>query len=122
MSSDEPVVRFGKVSRSTFAVGSHAHAESHHYAAGREGAVEDQELLEALRELRSELAGRPESPAVTGINEAIDEAEEEITRTGRAGESRRARLRERLESAEGITSWITAAAAVAAMLGVGGTS
>ncbi|MDH6225427.1 MULTISPECIES: hypothetical protein [Streptomyces] len=121
MSSDEPTVRFGDVTGSTFAVGSHARAESHHHAAGRER-VEDQELLEALRELRSELAGRPESPAVTGINEAIDEAEEEITRTGRAGEGRRARLRERLESAEGITSWITAAAAVAAMLGVGGAS
>lgn len=119
MGVEEPTVRFGDVSGSTFAVGSHARAESHHHAQPRERA-EDQELLEAIRQLRAELAGRPESPAIAGINEAVDEAEEEITRTGRAGDERRARLRDSLRSAEGVTTWISAAATVAAMLGIGG--
>ncbi|WP_330459398.1 hypothetical protein OIB37_22510 [Streptomyces sp. NBC_00820] len=119
MAGDEPNVSFGDVSKSTFAVGSHAHAESHHqYGAGApldEGA---EELLRAVRELRADLERVRGSEQTAELGSALAETEDEITRTGQAGATRRERLRELLTDSQALLSVLASAGAVAGLLGM----
>ncbi|MFJ8084805.1 hypothetical protein RKD23_002961 [Streptomyces sp. SAI-170] len=118
MSSDEPNVSMGNVSHSTFAIGSHARAESHQYAGGpRDAATE--ELLKAVRELRADLASRVRGTDQTAALDAeLARTEEEITSTGQAAPTRRERLRALLTDSEALVSLLASAGAVAAMLGM----
>ncbi|MER5909874.1 hypothetical protein ABT124_05040 [Streptomyces sp. NPDC001982] len=119
MASDEPNVSFGDVSNSTFAVGSHAHAESHHQNAGgtqRDEATE--ELLRAVRELRADLQRVRPTEQTDALDEALARTEDEITRTGQAGPTRRERLRELLTDSQALLNVLASAGAVAGLLGM----
>ncbi|MDQ0992595.1 hypothetical protein [Streptomyces sp. V3I7] len=121
MSGDEPRVSFGDVSKSTFAVGSHAHAESHHQYVGGAGAERDEaaeELLRAVRELRADLERVRGSEQTAALDTALAETEDEITRTGQAGTTRRERLRELLTDSQALLSVLASAGAVAGLLGM----
>ncbi|MBL3667853.1 hypothetical protein JL475_18035 [Streptomyces sp. M2CJ-2] len=114
---EEPGVRLGDVHGSTFAIGSNAHAESHHGTpAPRDAAAE--ELLTAVRELRADLARLRQSEQTARLDEALADTEEEIGRTGTAAESRRRRLRDLLADAETITGLLASAGTVAGLLGM----
>ncbi|MGW1889485.1 hypothetical protein ACWCP6_04385 [Streptomyces sp. NPDC002004] len=116
--ADEPNVRIGDVSQSTFAIGSHAHAESHHHgtAAQRDEAAE--ELLEAVRELRADLTRLRATEQTAALDTALAETEDEITRTGTAGEGRRQRLRDLLSDSQALLTLIASAGSVAGLLGM----
>ncbi|MGY0069312.1 hypothetical protein ACWZEH_21495 [Streptomyces sp. QTS137] len=115
--SEEKGVRVGDVSHSTFAIGSHAHAESHHgVPAPRDAATE--ELLAAVRELRTDLSRLQRSEQTVRLDAALAETEEEIDRTGTAGESRRRRLREVLTDAQAVMALLVSAGTVAGLLGM----
>ncbi|ANH93052.1 MULTISPECIES: hypothetical protein [unclassified Streptomyces] len=114
--ADEPGVRIGDVSHSTFAIGSHAHAESHRTAAPRDAAAE--ELLAAVRELRADLQRVRASDRSRDLDAALADTEDEITRTGSAGESRRQRLRELLADAQSVLAVFASAGSVAGLLGM----
>ncbi|MFI1357059.1 hypothetical protein ACH4TV_26270 [Streptomyces sp. NPDC020898] len=117
MASDEPNVSFGDVSNSTFAVGRHARAVVNHGAPPqRDEAAE--ELLNAVRELRADLARVRASAETDALRTELEEAEEEITRTGRADPSRRERLRELLTDSQTLLNVFTSAAAVAGLVGM----
>ncbi|MFI9153928.1 hypothetical protein [Streptomyces sp. NPDC053367] len=117
MPSDEPNIRMGDVSHSTFAIGSHARAESHHHAgAPRDPASE--ELLNAVRELRADLARVRGTEQTAALDAELAETEDEITRTGQAAPSRRERLRALLTDSETLVSLLASAGAVAAMVGM----
>ncbi|WP_445529540.1 hypothetical protein [Streptomyces cyslabdanicus] len=116
MSTDEPAVTIADVSQSTFAIGSHAHAESHHHAAGRDPAAE--ELLAAVRELRADLARIRADDRTRALDGELADTEDEINRTGTTGEGRRQRLRELLNDAQAVLSVFTSAGAVAGLLGM----
>ncbi|MEW2291821.1 hypothetical protein ABZ719_03800 [Streptomyces sp. NPDC006743] len=115
-SPDEPGVSIGDVSHSTFAIGSHAHAESHHHAAPRDPAAE--ELLAAVRELRADLGRVRDTDQTRALAATLADTEDEITRTGTAGESRRQRLRELLTDAQAVLTLFASAGAVAGLLGM----
>jgi hypothetical protein len=115
--ADESHVSLGDVSHSTFAIGSHARAESHHVAApGRDPATE--ELLRAVRELRVDLTRVRESEQTRQLDAALAETEDEITGTGTAGEGRRQRLRELLTDAQAVLTLFASAGTVAGLLGM----
>jgi DNA-binding CsgD family transcriptional regulator len=115
--ADEPGVSIGDVSHSTFAIGSHAHAESHHGTSpARDQAAE--ELLAAVRELRADLARLQASEQTRSLDEALADTEDEITRTGAAGASRRQRLRDLLTDAQTVLTLFTSAGTVAGLLGM----
>ncbi|SDC72800.1 hypothetical protein [Streptomyces prasinopilosus] len=114
---EEGGVRIGDVHGSTFAIGAHAHAESHHGVPAPRGAA-DEELLTAVRELRADLARVRQSEQTARLDEALADTEEEIDRTGTAGESHRRRLRELLTTAETLTALLASAATVAGLLGM----
>ncbi|WP_344050159.1 hypothetical protein [Streptomyces thermoalcalitolerans] len=116
MTTNEPSVSMGDVSHSTFAIGSHARAESHHHAAGHDPAAE--ELLAAVRELRADLARVRADDRIRALDEELAGAEDEISRTGTTGESRRQRLRELLTDAQTVLSLFTSAGTVAGLLGM----
>ncbi|KOG34059.1 hypothetical protein [Streptomyces resistomycificus] len=118
MATDEPKVSItGGVSHSTFAIGSHAHAESHHgTATQRDQAAE--ELLKAVRELRADLTRVRASEETATLDEALAETEEEITRTGQAAPSRLDRLRQLLTDSQALVGLIASAGAVAGLLGL----
>ncbi|GAA3953229.1 hypothetical protein GCM10022384_03410 [Streptomyces marokkonensis] len=105
----------GDVSHSTFAIGSHAHAESHHHAAPQDAA--DAELLDAVRELRSDLTRVRGTDRIRELDAALADTEEEITRTGSAAPSRRQRLRDLLTDAESVLTLLASAGALAGLLG-----
>lgn len=109
--ADEPNVRMGDVTKSTFAVGSHAHAESHHHSA-----PSDTELLAAVRELRTDLARVRDSERTRDLDAALADADDEITRTGAAGQGMRQRLRGLLTDAESVTALLTSAGALLSLL------
>ncbi|WP_055524063.1 hypothetical protein [Streptomyces graminilatus] len=114
---EEPNVRIGDVSHSTFAIGSHARAVGHHGTAPqRDRATE--ELLEAVRELRADLARVRPSAHTDALRAALEETEVEITRTGRAAPSRRERLRELLSDAQALLSVFASAGVVAGLVGL----
>ncbi|MGY1498114.1 hypothetical protein ACW4TU_16190 [Streptomyces sp. QTS52] len=115
--SNEPHVNIGDVSHSTFAIGSHASAVAHHGTAPqRDEAAE--ELLRAVRELRADLARVRASEETDALRTALEETEEEITRTGRAAPSRRERLRELLTDSQTLLNVLASAGAVAGLLGM----
>ncbi|KOU64041.1 hypothetical protein ADK57_19980 [Streptomyces sp. MMG1533] len=117
MATDEPNVSIGDVSHSTFAIGSHAHAESHHGTAiQRDQAAE--ELLKAVRELRADLTRVRATGETATLDEALAETEDEITRTGQAGPSRLDRLRQLLTDSQALVGLIASAGAVAGLLGL----
>ncbi|KUN19855.1 hypothetical protein AQJ23_36010 [Streptomyces antibioticus] len=116
-SANEPHVSIGDVAHSTFAVGSHAHAESHHGAAlGHDPATE--ELLAAVRELRADLQRIRHDDRTRQLDEALAGTEDEIARTGTAGESGLQRLRGLLGDTNSVLSLFTSAATVAGLLGL----
>ncbi|GAA3868209.1 hypothetical protein GCM10023084_21650 [Streptomyces lacrimifluminis] len=117
MTTDEPNVSIGDVSHSTFAIGSHARAVGHHGTAPqRDEAAE--ELLKAVRELRADLTRVRASEETDALRAALEETEEEITRTGRAAPSRRERLRELLTDSQTLLSVLASAGAVAGLVGL----
>jgi hypothetical protein len=117
MASDEPNVNIsGGVHGSTFAVGSHARAESHHHAAPRDAAVE--ELLAAVRELRADLQRVRATDGTRDLDRALADTEEEIVGTGSAGDGRRRRLRELLTDAQSVLTLFASAGTVAGLLGM----
>ncbi|WP_105972769.1 hypothetical protein [Streptomyces geranii] len=117
MANDEPNVSFGDVSHSTFAVGSHARAVSHHGTAPQRDEIAEQ-LLTAVRELRADLARVRASEETDALHRALAETEEEITRTGSAAPSRRERLRELLGDSQALLNVLASAGAVAALVGL----
>ncbi|MFD3735989.1 hypothetical protein [Streptomyces sp. NPDC058632] len=110
-------VSIGDVHGSTFAIGSNARAESHHGIPAPRAAA-DEELLTAVRELRVDLARLRQSEQTARLDEALADTEEEIGRTGAAGESRRRRLRDLLADAETVTALLASAGTVAGLLGM----
>ncbi|MEV7318964.1 hypothetical protein [Streptomyces sp. NPDC093970] len=115
MASDEPQVNLGNISGSTFAIGSHAHAESHHHGAAASSV--DQELLAAVQELRKDLARLTATEQTTALDTALADTEEEITRTGQAGPTRRERLRDLLTDSQSLVNLVASAGALAGLLG-----
>ncbi|MFJ8730486.1 hypothetical protein [Streptomyces bauhiniae] len=115
MTGEEPNVRIGDVSGSTFAIGSHAHAESHQHGTG---APADRELLEAVRELRADLARVRGTEQTAALGEALADTEAEITRTGQASPTRRERLRELLADSQALLGVLASAGTVAGLLGI----
>ncbi|CAL9461021.1 hypothetical protein [Streptomyces sp. Tu 3180] len=117
MAHDEPNVRIGDVSHSTFAIGRHARAEGHHgVPAQRDAAAE--ELLEAVRALRADLPRLRQSEQTAQLDEALADTEDEISRTGTAGEGRLRRVRELLTDAQAVTAVLASAGTVAGLLGM----
>lgn len=118
MTSEEPTpqVSIGDVSGSTFAVGSHAEARSYHgtTASSDEGT---ERLLAAVRELRADLSRTRTTEESEELDRALADTEDEITRTGSAGESCLRRLRELLTDAASLTTLLTSAGTVAGLLG-----
>ncbi|WP_371662163.1 hypothetical protein [Streptomyces sp. NBC_00280] len=117
MTTDEPNVSIGDVSHSTFAIGSHARAVANHGTAPRRDEAAE-ELLKAVRELRADLTRVRASEETDALRTALEETEEEITRTGRAAPSRRERLRELLTDSQTLLSVLASAGAVAGLLGL----
>ncbi|MCX2927204.1 hypothetical protein [Streptomyces sp. NEAU-W12] len=113
---EQPGVSLGNVHGSTFAIGSNAHAESHHGVPAPRAA--DEELLTAVRELRADLSRLRQSEQTARLDEALAETEDEIDRTGAAGEGRRRRLRDLLADAETVTALLASAGTVAGLLGM----
>lgn len=118
MASDEPNVRIGDVSRSTFAIGPHARAEGGHYGVPAQRDEATEELLKAVRALRADLSRVRQSEETARLDEALADTEDEINRTGAAGESRLGRLRRLLADAQALTAVLASAGAVAGLLGV----
>lgn len=118
MASEEaqPHITIGDVSGSTFAIGSHAHAEHHGASTTRDGDAE--QLLAAVRELRADLARMRATGQTAELDTALADTEDEISRTGGAGESRLRRLRELLADAESLTAVLTSAASVVGLLAI----
>ncbi|MGW4561868.1 hypothetical protein ACWEN3_05470 [Streptomyces sp. NPDC004561] len=117
MTTDEPRISIGDVSHSTFAIGDHAHAESHHgTAAQRDEAAE--ELLLAVRELRADLARVRATGRTAELDAALADTEDEITRTGQATPSRRERLRRLLDDSQALLGVLASAATLAGLVGL----
>lgn len=117
MATDEPNVSFGDVSHSTFAVGSHARAVSHH-GTGPQRDEAAEELLKAVRELRADLTRVRGTDETAALDSALADTEDEITRTGQAAPSRRERLRELLTDSQALLSVLASAGAVAGLVGL----
>ncbi|MEU6847651.1 hypothetical protein ABZ930_37905 [Streptomyces sp. NPDC046716] len=114
--NDEPSVSIGDVHGSTFAIGSHAHAESHtHGAPQRDEAM--RELLEAVRELRADLTRLRDDGNLRVLDAELAETEGELVRTGTAPATRIERLRALLGDSQAVVSLLSSAGTVAAMLG-----
>lgn len=113
---NELSVTMGDVSHSTFVIGDHGHAESHHHTAGRDPAAE--ELLAAVRELRADLTRVRADDRIRALDEELAGAEDEIGRNGTTGEGRRQRLRELLADTQTVLSLFTSAGTVAGLLGM----
>ncbi|MFJ6655126.1 hypothetical protein ACIQNG_01985 [Streptomyces sp. NPDC091377] len=108
----EPAVRLGDVSGSTFAIGSHAHAESHHGATSRTDPAVEQ-LRVGVRELRSDLARLRADGRTAELDAELAGAEDEINRTGAVTPTRLQRLRQLLTDSEALVGLFASAAAVA---------
>ncbi|MFD8573495.1 hypothetical protein [Streptomyces sp. NPDC059639] len=114
--NDEPSVSIGDVHGSTFAIGSHARAESHtHGAPQRDETM--RELLEAVRELRADLTRLRDDGQLRALDAELAETEGELARTGSAPATRLERLRALLGDSQAVLSLFTSAGTVAAMLG-----
>ncbi|WP_353944270.1 hypothetical protein ABII15_23530 [Streptomyces sp. HUAS MG91] len=115
--NDEPSVSIGDVHGSTFAIGSHARAESHTHAAPQGDDESMRELLEAVRELRADLTRLREDAGLRALDAELAETEGELVRTGSAPANRLERLRALLGDSQAVLSLFTSAGTVAAMLG-----
>ncbi|AQW51480.1 hypothetical protein ACIQPP_12390 [Streptomyces violaceusniger] len=113
-------IRFGKVSGSAVGIGDHNHIVN-----GRQGEAPCdpayQELLEAVRQLTDDLRRVVPSPEVGALSDELDQAQDEIQRTGRAGAGRLARIRVMLQDASAsvgmLASGVAVGQAVGALLG-----
>ncbi|MFD8457545.1 hypothetical protein [Streptomyces antimycoticus] len=113
-------IRFGKVSGSAIGIGDHIHMVN-----GRQGDVPCdpayQELLEAVRQLAEDLRRVVPSPEVGALSDELDQTQDEIQRTGRAGAGRLARIRVMLQDASAgigmLASGVAVGQAVGALLG-----
>ncbi|WP_405538476.1 hypothetical protein [Streptomyces antimycoticus] len=113
-------IRFGKVSGSAIGIGDHNHIVN-----GRQGDVPCdpayQELLEAVRQLAEDLRRVVPSPEVGALSDELDQTQDEIQRTGRAGAGRLARIRVMLQDASAgvgmLASGVAVGQAVGALLG-----
>lgn len=116
MPENEPNVTMGDVSHSTFAIGSHARAESRH----GEPALDEtsEELLAAVRELRGDLTRMRAGEQTGELDTALAETEEEIVSAGQAGPTRLQRLRQLLTDHEPLVSLVASAGSLAGMLGM----
>ncbi|MGI5457236.1 hypothetical protein ACQEWB_29535 [Streptomyces sp. CA-249302] len=118
----EPGVNIGNISgNNTFAVGSHARAESHHVHQGGGPQLDEtaQQLLEAVRALRADLQEKVRSSEQTvALDAALAETETEITTTGQATPTRRERLRELLTDSQALLTVLASAGAVAGLVGL----
>ena len=118
MTTDEPgVIISGGVHGSTFAIGSHAHAESHHGTAPQRDETAEA-LLTAVRELREDLTRLRATDETAALDSALAETEEEIVTTGQAGPTRRERLRALLDDSQALVGLVASAGAVAGLLGL----
>ncbi|NBE54066.1 hypothetical protein [Streptomyces boluensis] len=77
-----------------------------------------EELLEAVRELRTDLARLVENDVTTALDAELERAQGEIEQTGQAGPRRLARLRQALADAGAVTGLVASAAAVSQAVGV----
>lgn len=112
----QPQIHIGTVSGSTFAIGSHAEASSYHgVTPPRDDSTE--QLLAALRQLRADLSSAETTEETAELDEALTDAEDEITRTGSASEGRLRRLRALLADGVAVSTLAASAATVAALLG-----
>ncbi|MFB8775811.1 hypothetical protein [Streptomyces broussonetiae] len=120
MAASEPTpnIHIGRADNSSFAFGSHGHAETHNTAPAAARDADAEELLKAVRELRADLARLRESEQTTRLDAALAETEEEISTTGTAGQTRRQRLRELLEDGQSVLTLFASAGAVAGLLGM----
>ncbi|MGA6155484.1 hypothetical protein ACPEIC_19265 [Stenotrophomonas sp. NPDC087984] len=113
-------IRFGKVSGSAIGIGDHNHIVN-----GRQGEAPCdpayQELLEAVRQLAEDLRRVVPSPEVGALSDELDQTQDEIQRTGRAGAGRLARIRVMLQDASAsvgmLASGVAVGQAVGALLG-----
>ncbi|MGP3945533.1 MULTISPECIES: hypothetical protein [Streptomyces] len=113
-------IRFGKVSGSAIGIGDHNHIVN-----GRQGDAPCdpayQELLEAVRQLAEDLRRVVPSPEVGALSDELDQTQDEIQRTGRAGAGRLARIRVMLQDASAgvgmLASGVAVGQAVGALLG-----
>ncbi|MUT92590.1 hypothetical protein [Streptomyces sp. Z38] len=117
MATDDPNVSIGRADNSSFAFGANARAETHNTTAPARDETAEQ-LLAAVRELRQDLARLRENEQVARLDSTLADTEEEITRTGTAGEGRIQRLREALTDAQSVLTLFSSAGAVAALLGM----
>ncbi|GHK05589.1 hypothetical protein SY2F82_73860 [Streptomyces sp. Y2F8-2] len=111
----EPNVSIGDVSGSTFAIGSHASAVSHH-GAGLRTDEATEKLLAAVRELRADLTRVRGTEQTVALDAELAGTEEEITSTGQAGPTRRERLRRLLDDSQSLLNVLASAGAVAGLL------
>jgi ribosomal protein L29 len=114
----QPQVRMGDVTGSTFAIGSHARATTNHGAAAARDS-DAEELLEAIRELRADLARVRATGATADLDAELAGTEDELARTGAAAPSRRQRLRELLGDSASLMGLLTSAGNLAGLLGIG---
>ncbi|MFE9003905.1 hypothetical protein ACFYOY_17450 [Streptomyces sp. NPDC007875] len=113
-------IRFGKVSGSAVGIGDHNHIVN-----GSQGDAPCdpayQELLEAVRQLAEDLRRVVPSPEVGALSDELDQTQDEIQRTGRAGAGRLARIRVMLQDASAsvgmLASGVAVGQAVGALLG-----
>ncbi|WP_225836131.1 hypothetical protein [Streptomyces sp. NK08204] len=117
MTTDETRISIGDVSNSTFAIGDHAHAESHHGTSAPRD-PEAEELLGAVRELRADLARVRTTDRTEELDEALADTEEEITRTGQATPTRRERLRRLLDDSQALLTVLASAGTLAGLVGL----
>ncbi|MFI8203122.1 hypothetical protein [Streptomyces sp. NPDC085937] len=117
MAPDEPNVSIGRADNSAFAFGANARAETRNTTAPARDETAEQ-LLAAVRELRGDLARLRENEQAARLDATLAETEEEITRTGTAGEGRIRRLREGLADAQSILTLFASAGTVAGLLGM----
>lgn len=116
MPENEPHVTMGDVSHSTFAIGSHARAESRHGGpAARDEASE--ELLAAVRELRADLTRMRASGQTAELDTVLAETEEELVSAGQADPTRLQRLRQLLTDSESLVGLVASAGSLAGLLG-----
>ncbi|OEV13599.1 hypothetical protein AN218_02780 [Streptomyces nanshensis] len=101
------------MSGGAIATGAHGQAVSHSHAAPPPQTDEATlALLEAVRALRADMRVLASSGETAAVGGELDEIEGEITRTGRAGTGRLARLRERLETGASAVGLLASATAV----------
>ncbi|AEM87944.1 hypothetical protein [Streptomyces violaceusniger] len=109
-------ITFGKVSGSAVGIGDHNHIVN-----GRQGEAPCdpayQELLEAVRQLADDLRRVVPSPEVGALSDELDQTQDEIQRTGRAGAGRLARIRVMLQDASAGVGMLASGVAVGQAVG-----